>query len=84
MNDQNQNQGRGRSKSRGRPAPPGLLLTDLYQLNMMQAYEEAGMAETAVFELFVRKLPETRIMNLLHFETVIASKAARLRLAAGG
>ena len=144
---------------------PGLLLTDLYQLNMMQAYEEAGMTQTAVFELFVRKLPparnflvaaglaqvvdflenaafteaelawleserrfspaflqhlagfrftgdvdavaegeivfpdepllrvvaplaqaqlmETRIMNLMHFQTVIASKAARLRLAAG-
>ncbi len=152
-------------ESHGGPAPPGLLLTDLYQLNMMQAYEEAGMTQTAVFELFVRKLPETRnflvaaglaqvveflesaafsqeeiawledqqrfspaflerlrdfrftgdvdalaegeivfpdepllrvvaplpeaqlletrIMNLLHFETVIASKAARLRLAAG-
>ena len=38
----------------------GLLLTDLYQLNMMQAYEEAGMTETAVFELFVRKLPTCR------------------------
>jgi nicotinate phosphoribosyltransferase len=151
-------------------APPasgsaaGLLLTDLYQLNMMQAYEEAGMTETAVFELFVRKLPatrnflvaagleqvvtfletaafddaeiawlesehrfalaflerladfrftgdvdavaegeivfpdepllrvvaplpqaqlmETRIINLMHFQTVIASKAARMRLAA--
>lgn len=144
---------------------PGLLLTDLYQLNMMQAYEEAGMTETAVFELFVRKLPpgrnflvaagleqvvrflegaafrgdeiawladqarfsagflrrladfrftgdldavaegeivfpdepllrvvaplpqaqllETRIINLMHFQTVIASKAARMRLAAG-
>ena len=155
----------GRIEAGGGLAPPGLLLTDLYQLNMMQAYEEAGMTETAVFELFVRKLPanrnflvaagleqvvgflesatfhdeeiawledqqrfssdflhrlrrfrftgdvdalpegeivfpnepllrviaplpeaqllETRIMNLLHFETVIASKAARLRLAAG-
>jgi nicotinate phosphoribosyltransferase len=38
----------------------GLLLTDLYQLNMMQAYLDAGMTETAVFEFFVRKLPETR------------------------
>lgn len=154
-----------RSGNGGGLAPPGLLLTDLYQLNMMQAYEEAGMTETAVFEFFVRKLPptrnflvaaglaqvvdfletaaftdreiawldsehrfseaflkrlggfrftgdvdavaegeivfpdepllrvvaplpeaqlvETRIMNLLHFQTVIASKAARLRLAAG-
>lgn len=147
-----------------RSAAPGLLLTDLYQLNMMQAYDEAGMVDTAVFELFVRRLPpgrnflvaagveqvveflegaafrddeiawlagqkrfsnaflhrladfrftgdmdavgegeivfpdepllrvvaplpeaqllETRIINLVHFQTVIASKAARLRLAA--
>src|SRR5690606_8547370 len=33
------------------------LLTDLYQLTMMQAYLERGMQEPAVFELFVRKLP---------------------------
>lgn len=36
------------------------LLTDLYQLTMLQAYEEEGMAETAVFSLFVRRLPERR------------------------
>jgi nicotinate phosphoribosyltransferase len=36
------------------------LLTDLYQLTMLQAYYEAGMTETAVFELFVRKLPPVR------------------------
>jgi nicotinate phosphoribosyltransferase len=36
------------------------LLTDLYQLNMMAAYREHGLTETAVFELFVRKLPERR------------------------
>ncbi len=36
------------------------LLTDLYQLTMLQAYFEAGMTETAVFELFVRKLPPGR------------------------
>jgi nicotinate phosphoribosyltransferase len=36
------------------------LLTDLYQLTMLQAYYEAGMTETAVFELFVRKLPPER------------------------
>jgi nicotinate phosphoribosyltransferase len=141
------------------------LLTDLYQLTMLQAYYERGMTETAVFELFVRKLPprrdflvaagleqaldfieglsfsreeldwiagcghfkpafaerlaelrftgdvhampegtvffpnepllrvtapmpqaqllETRVLNLVHFQTVIASKAARSRLAAG-
>jgi nicotinate phosphoribosyltransferase len=149
------------------PLPPaGILLTDLYQLTMLQAYDERGMAETAVFELFVRKLParrgffmaaglgqaveflenlqatpaeldwlastgrfdpafldhlaalrftgdldalpegtvffpdepvlrvtaplpqaqlvETRLMNLVHFETVVASKAARMALAAPG
>ena len=141
------------------------LLTDLYQLTMLQAYFEQGMTETAVFELFVRKLPagrnflvaagleqaldfvqhlrfgdeelewversklfrpaflrelarlrftgdvdaiaegtvffpnepllrvtapmpqaqllETRLLNLVHFQTVVASKAARSRLAAG-
>ncbi len=148
------------------PPQPSALLTDLYQLNMMQAYLDAGMTETAVFEFFVRKLPaqrgflmaaglaqvvdfllnfrftepelrwlaesrrfrsdmldylaalrftgdvhamaegtvffpnepilrvtaplplaqlvETRIINLLHFESLIASKAARMVLAAPG
>jgi nicotinate phosphoribosyltransferase len=143
-----------------------LLLTDLYQLNMLQAYRDAGMTATAVFEFFVRKLPagrgfllaagleqvvdflerarfgeaelawleasgrfkrdllddlarwrftgdvhampegtvffpdepilrviaplpeaqliESRIINLLHFQTLIASKAARMVLAAPG
>ena len=37
-----------------------LLLTDLYQLNMLQAYRDAGMTATAVFEFFVRKLPRGR------------------------
>jgi nicotinate phosphoribosyltransferase len=142
------------------------LLTDLYQLTMLQAYYEQDMTDTAVFELFVRKLPpgrdflvaagleqaldfaqglrfgeeelawiercglfrkgfaerlarlgfsgdihalpegtvffpdepllrvaapmpeaqllETRLLNLVHFETLIASKAARVRLAAPG
>jgi nicotinate phosphoribosyltransferase len=142
------------------------LLTDLYQLTMAQAYLEQGMEDSAVFELFVRKLPprrnfllaagleqaldflsgfhvtteeltwmerngrfslrllrylerlrftgdvdavpegtlffphepilrivaplplaqllETRLMNLLHFQTMIASKAARSVLVAGG
>jgi len=142
------------------------LLTDLYQLNMMQAYLDHSETKTAVFEFFVRKLPscrgflvsagleqaleflenvrfshediewlagtgrfettlldqlsqfrftgdvhavpegriffanepilritapmpqaqlvETRIINLLHFQTLIASKAARMVLAAPG
>ena len=36
------------------------LLTDLYQLNMMQAYLDSGSMDTAVFELFFRKLPPRR------------------------
>ena len=37
-----------------------LLLTDLYQLNMVEAYLASGMTEPAVFELFVRRLPPSR------------------------
>jgi nicotinate phosphoribosyltransferase len=148
------------------PYRESLLLTDLYQLAMLQAYADHGFGATAVFELFFRKLPprrgflvaagldqalrfleearfsaedcaalrragqfperfiaelaafrfsgdvdampegtiffpdepvlrviaplpqaqlvETRLLNLVHFETVIASKAARMVLAAPG
>jgi nicotinate phosphoribosyltransferase len=148
-----------------RAAESSPLLTDLYQLTMLQAYYDRGMNETAVFEFFARKLPagrnflvaagleqcldfladlrfeadelawlagcgrfgrafvdsladlrftgaveamaegtpvfadepllrvvaplreaqlvETRLINLLQFQTLIASKAARVRLAAG-
>jgi nicotinate phosphoribosyltransferase len=148
------------------PYRESLLLTDLYQLAMLQAYADHGFGATAVFELFFRKLPprrgflmaagldqalhfleearfsaedcealrragqfperfiadlatfrftgdvdampegtvffpdepvvrviaplpqaqlvETRLLNLIHFETVIASKAARMALAASG
>ena len=36
------------------------LLTDLYQLTMLQAYESAGMRGEASFELFFRRLPARR------------------------
>lgn len=36
------------------------LLTDLYQLTMLSGYHAHGMAETAVFEFFVRRLPAER------------------------
>ncbi len=39
---------------------PSALLTDLYQLNMMQAYLDHGETKTAVFEFFVRALPARR------------------------
>jgi nicotinate phosphoribosyltransferase len=36
------------------------LLTDLYQMNMIQAYLDRGETKTAVFEFFARKLPPRR------------------------
>lgn len=36
------------------------LLTDLYQLTMMQAYFEQDLREQAVFDLFARRLPASR------------------------
>ena len=36
------------------------LLTDMYQLTMLQGYYEQGMEEVAVFEFFVRKLSQNR------------------------
>jgi nicotinate phosphoribosyltransferase len=38
----------------------GALLTDLYQLNMIQAYLDHGETKPAAFEFFVRKLPARR------------------------
>jgi nicotinate phosphoribosyltransferase len=37
-----------------------VLLTDLYQLTMLDAYRQTGMNGTAVFEMFVRRLPASR------------------------
>jgi nicotinate phosphoribosyltransferase len=36
------------------------MLTDLYELTMLQAYRELGLADEAVFDLFVRQLPAGR------------------------
>jgi nicotinate phosphoribosyltransferase len=63
-----------------------LLLTDLYELNMLQAYLEAGMTEPAVFEFFVRKLPARRgflvaagLEQALHFLQNARFKPAELQ-----
>jgi len=61
------------STRRARPPPPGattvtdpterngtLPLADLYELTMLQAFFAEGMRDTAVFDLFVRRLPPTR------------------------
>lgn len=41
-------------------ARPSALLTDLYQLTMLDAYYRLGMEQPAVFEFFVRRLPAAR------------------------
>ena len=41
-------------------ATDSVLLTDLYQLTMLQTYHAERMHETAVFELFTRRLPLER------------------------
>jgi nicotinate phosphoribosyltransferase len=40
--------------------PVSTLLTDYYQLTMLQAYYREGLVDTASFELFVRNLPPER------------------------
>jgi nicotinate phosphoribosyltransferase len=51
----------------------GPLLTDRYQLTMLQAYWQHGMHGTAVFEFFVRKLPpERNFLVAAGLETVLA------------
>jgi nicotinate phosphoribosyltransferase len=42
------------------PNTTSVLLTDLYQLTMLQAYHAQGMNDIAVFELFIRRLPANR------------------------
>ena len=36
------------------------MLTDLYELTMLESYFAHGMNDIAVFDLFVRRLPKTR------------------------
>ncbi len=50
----------GRRGRHSGPVSSDPLLTDLYQLTMLQAYLAEGMLDTAVFELFVRRLPAQR------------------------
>jgi len=50
------------------------LLTDLYELTMLQSYFDEGLNDTAVFDLFIRRLPLNRnylvasgLEHVLHF-----------------
>ena len=36
------------------------LLTDLYELTMLESYFREGMNDTAVFDLFIRRCPANR------------------------
>ena len=42
------------------PTRTSVLLTDLYQLTMVTAYQELGLEQEAVFEFFVRRMPAQR------------------------
>jgi nicotinate phosphoribosyltransferase len=60
------------------------LLTDLYELTMLQSYFDAGMKDIAVFDLFIRRLPSQRnyliacgLEHVLHYlETLSFDSAA--------
>lgn len=68
------------------------LLTDLYELTMLQAYRAEGMNEPAVFSLFVRRLPNHRNYLLAcgldtvldYIERFRFSEAARAHLESTG
>ncbi len=55
------------------------LLTDLYQLTMLQGYFDHGMEGTAVFEFFVRRLPEKRNFLMAAGLEQVLSYLERLR-----
>ena len=47
------------------------LFTDLYQLTMLQAYVREGMAETAVFDLFIRRLGDRNFLVACGLDTIL-------------
>lgn len=55
------------------------LLTDLYELTMLQAYWASGMTGTATFSLYFRKMPETRRFLLACGQQHAAYLATQLR-----
>jgi nicotinate phosphoribosyltransferase len=59
--------------------PEPALLTDLYQLTMAQAYYFAEMRGTAVFELFIRRLPPRRRFLITAGLEQLVSYLERLR-----
>jgi nicotinate phosphoribosyltransferase len=62
---------------------PGVLVTDLYELTMLQAYFEELMNATAAFELFVRKMPPHRNFLLAAGQEQVVRFLTQLRFTAG-
>jgi nicotinate phosphoribosyltransferase len=60
-----------------------VLLTDLYELTMLQAYAEHDLSATAVFEFFVRKLPPQRGFLLAAGLEQVVTYLEELSFAAG-
>jgi nicotinate phosphoribosyltransferase len=56
-----------------------VMLTDLYQLTMLQAYWKEAMHEPATFSLFFRKLPPTRRFMLACGQQHAAALVSQLR-----
>jgi len=61
----------------------GVLLTDLYQLTMLQGYHDSGMDQTAVFEFFVRRLRPGRGFLLAAGLEQVLDYLEQLRFAPG-
>jgi nicotinate phosphoribosyltransferase len=59
------------------------LLTDLYELTMLQAYFDCAMNDTATFEFFVRKLPPQRNFLLAAGLEQVLDYLASLQFSAG-
>ena len=60
------------------------LLTDLYQLTMVQSYLEHGLTEPAAFELFARRLPGDRNFLLTAGLDDVLGYLETLRFSASG
>lgn len=59
-----------------------VLLTDWYELTMLQAAFDAGMTDTASFEFFVRALPEPRAFLMAAGLAPVLDYLERLRMPA--
>ncbi|QEA40655.1 nicotinate phosphoribosyltransferase [Pistricoccus aurantiacus] len=60
------------------------LVTDLYQLTMLQAYFKEDMDERGVFSLYFRRLPDSRNFMLACGQQYAAGLATRVRFSQAG